>query len=618
MPNSSFAPHRFSIRRKVLLGFGLLLAMFGVIALISWKSTRTFSRVAERVALAHDVLEAQEQANSALFELESARRGFLLSSDLRYVEQMKAARRQLQKKIEDVEELLSTTSEDSAHRTRLVAEFDRLLTRLDETMTLQPADIAARQRGRLTNVEAYDAAHGGDEVRRELMQLLHEIAVMQHNALGERAESTQENADATRYAIGAGTLLTVIALSFATSVILRDIAARRRAEESLATEHNLLTSIMDTMPTHVFLKDGKGRFMLDNAAHRRHLGLGADQSIEGRTDFDYYAPPLAQRTQRDDRHVIETGEPILNREEPVQLEGVPEATWLETSKVPLRDTDGRVVGLVGISSDITARKAAEEQLKRFAGQLERSNAELQNFASVASHDLQEPLRKIQAFGDRLRTKCARELGPQGLDYLERMQNAAQRMQVLIQDLLQLSRVTSRAQPFERCDLNVIVDEVLSDLEVAIERCKAVVEVRGLVTIDADPVQMRQLFQNLIANALKFQKPGEPPVVQITGQLVSAADALISASRGNDSFCEITVTDHGIGFDQKFADQIFVVFQRLHTRTEYEGTGIGLAVCRKITDRHGGRIVAEAADGKGATFRVILPVNQPTVPTHETK
>lgn len=358
--------------------------------------------------------------------------------------------------------------------------------------------------------------------------------------------------------------------------------------------------------------------MLDNAAHRRHLGLRADQSIEGRTDFDYYAKPLAQRTQRDDRHVIETGEPILNREEPVQLEGSPEATWLETTKVPLRDTDGRVVGLVGISSDITERKAAEEQLKRFAAQLERSNAELQNFASVASHDLQEPLRKIQAFGDRLRTKCANDLGAQGLDYLERMQNAAQRMQVLIQDLLQLSRVTSRAQPFESCDLNVVVDEVLTDLEVAIEQHKAVVEVRGLPTIEADPVQMRQLFQNLIANALKFEKPGEPPVVAITGRILPATDPVAAGVRAIDRVCEIEVRDNGIGFEQKFADQIFVVFQRLHTRTEYEGTGIGLAVCRKITDRHSGRIVAEASEGQGATFRVVLPVTQTTVQTHETQ
>ncbi len=472
MTASSFAPHRFSIRRKVLLGFGLLLAMFAVVAFISWGSIRTFNREANRVVIAHDVLEAQEQANGSLLEMESARRGFLLTGDQRFVKQLKEARAALRRKIEYLQDLLMTSPEETAR-------FDRLLEKLDQFVTLHPAEIETRQKDGLDGPEALHATQSSEEVKRELMGYLAEIANTQRDKLGDRAKSTQDFATATGFAIGAATLLTIVALCFAASVILRDIAARRRAEESLATEHNLLTSIMDTMPTHVFLKDGKGRFMLDNAAHRLHLGLGADQSIEGRTDFDYYAKALALRTQKDDRHVIETGESILNREEPVQLEGATEATWLETSKVPLRDTDGRVVGLVGISSDITARKAAEEQLMRFAGQLERSNAELQNFASVASHDLQEPLRKIQAFGDRLRTKCAGDLGAQGLDYLERMQNAAGRMQVLIQDLLQLSRVTSRAQPFEKCDLNVIVDEVLTDLEVAIEQRKAVIEVSGL-------------------------------------------------------------------------------------------------------------------------------------------
>jgi light-regulated signal transduction histidine kinase (bacteriophytochrome) len=263
--------------------------------------------------------------------------------------------------------------------------------------------------------------------------------------------------------------------------------------------------------------------------------------------------------------------------------------WLSTTKVPLREADGRILGLVCVSSDITERKTAEEKLRRFAAQLERSNAELANFASVASHDLQEPLRKIQAFGDRLRVKCSDGLGDLGRDYLERMQNAAQRMQVLIQDLLKLSRITSRAQPFERCDLAEIVRAVLSDLEVAIEQSGAEVEVGALPTIDADCVQMRQLFQNLISNGLKFHRPGE---------------------------CRLTVQDNGIGFDDKFAEQIFVVFQRLHSRTEYEGTGIGLAVCRKITDRHGGTIVAKSSDGQGATFIVTLPVTQPATPPDE--
>ena len=194
-----------------------------------------------------------------------------------------------------------------------------------------------------------------------------------------------------------------------------------------------------------------------------------------------------------------------------------------------------------------------------------------------------------------------------------MQNAAGRMQTLIQDLLQLSRVTSRAQPFQPCDLGRIAADVVSDLEVSIEQSGGKLEIGELPTIEADPLQMRQLFQNLIANALKFHKPNETPIVRIHSEQLSATDFSVPGARPPDRIVRITVEDNGIGFDPKFADQIFVVFQRLHTKTEYEGTGIGLAVCRKITDRHGGTIVAQSAEGRGATFVITLPVKQPNAP-----
>jgi light-regulated signal transduction histidine kinase (bacteriophytochrome) len=282
--------------------------------------------------------------------------------------------------------------------------------------------------------------------------------------------------------------------------------------------------------------------------------------------------------------------------------------------MPLRDVTGRIIGLVGVSADITERKVAEEKLKRFADQLERSNAELQNFASVASHDLQEPLRKIMAFTDRLRAKAGATLNDQARDYLGRIENAAQRMQTLIQDLLKLSRVTSRAQPFAVCNLNGIVGEVLTDLEVRIAEKNGKVIVCDLPAIEADPLQMRQLFQNLIANALKFHKPDVPPEITITCEIDAATDHSLQGAQPGDKIARITVQDNGIGFDQKFAEQIFVTFQRLHTRDEYEGTGIGLALCRKITDRHGGRIVAYSSEGQGATFVVALPVKQHLPPS----
>ena len=311
----------------------------------------------------------------------------------------------------------------------------------------------------------------------------------------------------------------------------------------------------------------------------------------------------------------------------VQVIGTISASWLG---IPLRTVNATIGALVlksytdaaafstqdvefltSVASQIAMsieRKRAQDQLERTAARLSQSNRELQDFASVASHDLQEPLRKIQAFGDRLKTKCEQQLTDDGRDYLERMLNAANRMQTLINDLLTFSRVTTKAQPFSRVDLNVIAHEVISDLEVRIEQTGGRVEVSDLPVIDADPLQMRQLLQNLIANALKFRKPDQPPVVQISAESNShSSDGVRSLSV--DGVCKIFVADNGIGFDEKYLDRIFTVFQRLHGRNAYEGTGVGLAVCRRIVERHHGSITARTQPGEGATFIVTVPATQ---------
>lgn len=249
---------------------------------------------------------------------------------------------------------------------------------------------------------------------------------------------------------------------------------------------------------------------------------------------------------------------------------------------------------------------ANRDLRTFTSKLETSNQELQEFAAVAAHDLQEPLRKVQAFGDRLKTKYTEILDDQGRDYLDRMHNASGRMAILINDLLTYSRVTSKGQPFERVDINRIAEEVVSDLEIRIEELGGRVEFEDLPTIDADPLQMRQLFQNIIGNGLKYHRSEEAPVVKISARHLSGTSLNGIQNSQSEKMCEITFEDNGIGFDEKYLDRIFGIFQRLQSRTEYEGTGIGLAVCRKIVDRHFGSITANSIPGKGSTFTVTLP------------
>jgi PAS domain S-box-containing protein len=299
------------------------------------------------------------------------------------------------------------------------------------------------------------------------------------------------------------------------------------------------------------------------------------------------------------------------------------AFQVEFVKTPINE-DGQVVGSVLVFKDITKRKQAEDSLAQKAEELTRSNAELEQFAFVASHDLQEPLRKIQAFGDRLKTKCEGAVAAEARDYLDRMQSAAARMRGLIDDLLAFSRVFRSGDPFVRVDLAAVTKEVLGDLEVRIEKSGAKVEVGGLPAIEADPMQMRQLLLNLIGNSLKFQPPGATPIVKIRSRLINPDSAIDTAyfkrlSAGEDptqtarQLCEISVEDNGIGFDEKYSEKIFAVFQRLHGRTEYEGTGVGLAVCRRITERHHGTIIGKSKPGEGATFIITLPVCQPKPP-----
>jgi len=264
-------------------------------------------------------------------------------------------------------------------------------------------------------------------------------------------------------------------------------------------------------------------------------------------------------------------------------------------------------------AEVAERTSAQERLQRYAAKLEASNRELQEFAYVSSHDLQEPLRKIQAFGDRLRDRCGGALDEPGLDYLGRMQAAAARMQGLIDGLLAYSRVTSKAQPFVAVDLCCVTRGVLADLEARVAEVQGQVEVGLLPSIAADPLQMRQLIQNLLSNALKFHREGVAPIVRISGALLEAPAVRAAEDEPKREWCELRVEDNGIGFDEKYIDRIFQVFQRLHGRGVYEGAGIGLAVCRKVAERHGGSITAHSTPGQGSVFVVTLPVSHAADP-----
>ena len=370
----------------------------------------------------------------------------------------------------------------------------------------------------------------------------------------------------------------------------RELALKEAAREIGETSLHFNIAL-ENMNQGLCMFDKNGTLIVTNRRYLEMYGFSSDVVKPGATlrEIMMYSVSLGNYTPEEAERAL--------------AEREARSTLAERTTVKQRLKDGRVIavmnepmadgGTIATYQDITEAENAARELQAYTDKLEASNRELQDFAYVASHDLQEPLRKIEAFGDRLSRKYAAELPDQGRMYIERMQDAAGRMRTLINDLLSYSRVTTKGREFKPTDLNDVMRGVLSDLSIRIEEQNATVEVGELPTLMSDTTQMRQLLQNLLSNALKFKRPDVDPVITVR-------------ARETDEAITLTVADNGIGFDSRFKDQIFTIFQRLHGRQEYEGTGVGLATTRKIVERHNGTIDADGRPGEGATFTITIP------------
>jgi len=291
-----------------------------------------------------------------------------------------------------------------------------------------------------------------------------------------------------------------------------------------------------------------------------------------------------------------------------------EYRWFLARALPLRDDNGKILKWFGTCTDIHDQKMLndilEQKVAERTQELEASNNELLQFASVASHDLKEPLRKIHMFSNLMKDRYLDKLDKGASDYMERIIGSSARMTKLINDLLTFTRLSVVTTP-EYVDLNDVIEEVLSDLELVVTEKGAVIEIDDLPKAEVVTGQMRQVFQNIISNALKFSKKDEKPHVRITSEIIESCS--FDAEKSKDgSFVRITIADNGIGFDNFYAEKIFTIFQRLHSREKYDGTGIGLAITRKIIEKHNGLIRASSKEGEGASFSIILPLRQNVV------
>jgi two-component system, LuxR family, sensor kinase FixL len=387
--------------------------------------------------------------------------------------------------------------------------------------------------------------------------------------------------------------------------IIHDLTERKIAEAALKESENKFNAIINNAVDGIISINDRGIMEMINPAAAKLFGYDKEELIGRNVNVLMPEPEKSEHDGYIDRYkhtgkkkIIGIGREVTGK----RKDGSSFPLNLSVSEIQLRD---RKI-FTGIIHDLSAQKMAEEQLRRYASDLERSNKELEDFAYVSSHDLQEPLRKIQAFGSMLINEEVEKLSDEGKDYVDRMLNAASRMQKLINDLLTFSRITSKKDPYIKVDLNIILKEVLTDLEIAIKESGAIIEFSPLPNIEADATQIRQLFQNFISNALKFRKENEAPIIKIYSKTIQKKAHLTSTP--GDEMIEIYFKDNGIGFNEKYLDKIFNIFQRLENK-KYEGSGIGLAICRKIAARHGGNITAQSTPGKGSTFIVTLSVKQ---------
>ena len=398
-------------------------------------------------------------------------------------------------------------------------------------------------------------------------------------------------------------------------IIATEVTSQALLNKQIKESEKRFRLLADSMPQHIWTADPEGNLNYYNQSVFDYSGMTLEQfDEEGWVRIVH--PDDREANVKEWQHCIHTGKDFLFEHRFRKHTG--EYRWQLSMAVPQRDEHGEIQMWVGTSTDIEDQKISTTELERQVAErtkelaennieLEKMNKELQSFAYISSHDLQEPLRKIQTFASRIAETEKLNLSDLGKDYFKRMQDAGLRMQTLINDLLAYSRTNSEDRKFENIDLNIIVEAVRSDFKEELEQKNATMETTGLCKVGIIPFQFRQLLQNLVSNSLKFSDPAHALKINIkaeTGKGEEFPGKRLSAAA---EYCHISISDNGIGFEQEFSDKIFELFQRLHGRHKYEGTGIGLAIVKKIVENHSGIITATGELNKGATFDIFLPI-----------
>jgi PAS domain S-box-containing protein len=402
---------------------------------------------------------------------------------------------------------------------------------------------------------------------------------------------------------------------------LMDITEEKHFRQELQESEKKFRLLADSMPQHIWTADTKGNIFYFNQTVYDYSGLTPDD-IQHNGWIQIIHPEDREENINKWMHAIKTGTDFLFEHRFRRHDG--QYRWQLSRAIPQKDDMGNIHMWVGTSTDIQEQKIftrelekqvrertkllkeSNEKLETSIAELQKMNSELQSFAYISSHDLQEPLRKIQTFATRILEKEEKNLSQSGKDYFSRMQDAANRMQTLIDDLLSYSRTNSSERAFKKIDLGEIIEEVSNEFREVMHEKQATVEVIETCKAHVVPFQFRQLIHNLVGNALKFSRPGVLPYIKISASIVDSSTLDLPQLSPQKEYCHLRVSDNGIGFEPEYSERIFEVFQRLHGKEVFKGTGIGLAIVKKIVENHHGYVTATGEPGKGAAFDVYIP------------
>ncbi len=628
-----------TLTEKLLLAFAVQLTVFVALLAVSYATIERMVVARDWTLHTHDVLKKASAVETDLISIETGERGYAIAGRETYLDPLTLGIHSLQSDYNTLKVLTTDNPKQQAALSAFHDGYQRWLETEVYPLVALRREVNSGSRPLQAVIDFVDSGNGKkqmDALREDLSQ----ITRAELSLLRERQANLTDLMAGTKDLIvfgGAAGVLIGIAISLLVAINIKrplaeavryaektkagnfsakltwnrkdEIGALLSALQSMVGRIRVYTAkfkeqsaLLDLAHDAIFVRDMDGRIVFWNRGAEQTYGWSEDEAL-GRVPMELlqarYPAPLEDIIETliasgswegELRHVTRNGRPIIVA-----------SRWAVR-----KDSHGNPSGFLEINRDVTEHKEADKQMHSSMKKLENSIALLKDFAFIASHDLQEPLRKISIYSDILGNDYREALGDEGMQYLKKIQGASVRMRELIESLLLYSRVTTQGEPFVPIELGALIEEVILELELPVHETEAKVEIRDLPNLQADPSQMRQLFQNLLGNALKFHGQDTRPAVKIYGLPCCG-----------DGSCRIFVEDNGIGFDEKYLDLIFQPFQRLHGKSsQYKGSGMGLAICRKIVERHNGIITASSRPGGGSTFIITLPKSQLEEPPQE--